>query len=114
MTTLKNTLENKAKVLALKTIKEVQWSGETIHDTIEKALVGMNLFLRVNSGWYNPQAIKLKGIKGVFMINEDGSLNFESRIIKIDNEKYKIEYLTSEGYRNFESQYSKEINLIEA
>ena len=104
MTTLKNTLENNAKVSALKTVKETQWVGEVTHDTIDKALIAINLFQGMNSGWYNPIAVRLSGVKGVFMINEDGGLNFESRIIKTDK-GYKIEHLTNEAYDSVESKY---------
>ena len=110
MKTLKNTPENNAKVLALKTVKEVQWVGEVTHDTIDKALTAINLFQGTNSGWYNPVAVRLKGVQGIFMINEDGSLNFESRIIKTDK-GYKIEHLSNEGYNTFENKY---IETLEA
>ena len=72
MTTLKNTPENNAKVSALKTVKEVQWVGEVTHDTIDKALTAINLFQGSNSGWYSPVAVRLNGVQGIFMINEDG------------------------------------------
>jgi hypothetical protein len=104
MKTLKNTPENNAKVSALKSVKETQWAGEVTHDTIEKALIAINLFQGSNSGWYNPVAIKVSGIQGIFMINEDGGLNFESRIIKTDK-GYKIEHLTNGGYNDFENKY---------
>lgn len=110
MTTLKNTPENNAKVSALKTIKEVQWVGEVTHDTINKALTAINLFQNVNSGWYNPVAIRLKGVSGIFMVNEDGSLNFESRVIKTDK-GYKIEHLTNDGYNAFEHKYIEMLKL---
>ena len=109
MNILKNTLENKAKVSALKTVKETQWVGEITHDSIDKCLTSINLFQGINSGWYNPTAIRIKGIQGIFMINEDGSLNFESRIIKIDEHKYKIEHLSKSGYEDFEKKYIEEI-----
>jgi len=108
MKTLNNTPENKAKVSALKTVKEVQWVGEVTHDTIDKALTAINLFQGSNSGWYNPVAVRLNGVQGIFMINEDEGLNFESRIIKTDK-GYKIEHLTNAGYNAFENKYIKEL-----
>ena len=109
MKTLKNTKENKAKVSALKTVKETQLVGEVTHDSIDKCLTSINLFQGINSGWYNPTAIRIKGVQGIFMINEDGSLNFESRIIKVDDRKYKIEHLSNGGYNAFERKYIEEI-----
>ena len=109
MKTLKNTKENKAKVSALKTVKETQWVGEVNHDSIDKCLTSINLSQGTNSGWYNPTAIRIKGVQGIFMINEDGSLNFESRIIKVDDRKYKIEHLSNGGYNAFERKYIEEI-----
>ena len=111
MNTLKNTPENNAKVLALRVVKETQWTGEVTHDTIEKALTAINLFSQTNSGWYNPVPVRIKGAQGIFMINQDGGLHFESRIIKIENGHYKIEHLTNSGYDAFESKY---IEVIEA
>ena len=104
MLTLKNTPENKAKAAALKIVKETQWAGEVTHDTIDKALVGINLFQGTNSGLYNPVSVRLKGLKGIYMINEDGGLNFESRIIET-RKGYKIEHLTKSGYSAFENKY---------
>lgn len=104
MTKLKNTPDNNAKVTALKIVKEVQWVGEVTHDTIDKDLIAINLYSGINSGWYKPTAVEIKGINGIFMINEDGGLNFESRIIKTEK-GYKIEHLTNEGYNAFESKY---------
>ncbi len=109
MNDFKNTLENNAKASALKKVKEVHWVGEITHDTIDKCLTAINLLQCVNSGWYNPKAIRLKGVQGIFMINEDGSLNFESRIIKTDH-GYRIEHLSNDGYNAFEKNYFKSLN----
>ena len=105
MTTLKNTPENKAKVEALKTISETQWVGETTHDTIDKCLTGINILSGMNSGWYVPAAIRLNGVQGIFMVNQDGGLNFESRVVKVDDNKYKIEHLSDAAYDRFETKY---------
>ena len=105
MITIKSTPENNAKVAALKAVKEVHWVGEVVHDTMDKALIAINLFQgSPNSGWYKPQAVRLGGVQGIFMINEDGGLNFESRIVKTDK-GYKIEHLSNDGYNAFESKY---------
>jgi hypothetical protein len=106
MTTLQKTPENKAKVSALKIVKETQWVGEVTHDTVNKALTAINLFQGTNSGWYNPVAIRLDGVKGIFMINENGGLNFESRIIKTEK-GCRIEHLTNDGYNAFENKYNE-------
>lgn len=110
MTTLKNTAENNAKVLSLRKVKEVHWVGEVTHDSIDKALTAINLFQGTNSGWYNPVAVRLNGVQGIFMINEDGGLNFESRVIKAENNRYRMEHLSNAGYAAFEKKY---IEIIE-
>ena len=109
MITLENTKENNAKVSALKIVKETQWTGTVTHDTIDKALTAVNLFQGTNSGFYKPSAIRLKGVTGIFMINEDGGLNFESRIIKESSDKFTIEHMTTAGYNAFENEYVKQI-----
>lgn len=107
---MKNTKENKAKVLALKTIKQTQWVGEITHDTIDKCLTAINLFSGMNSGLYVPKAIRVNGLQGIFMVNEDGGLFFESRIIKIEDNKFKIEHLTNSAYNDFEKKYNELID----
>jgi hypothetical protein len=105
MTTLKNTKENNAKVSALKTIKQTKWVGEITHDTLDKALTAINLFQGMNSGWYTPKAVRLSGVQGIFMVNEDGTLHFSSRVIKLEKKVYKIEHLSSAGYKEFEERF---------
>ena len=111
MKALENTAENNAKVSALKTIKETQWVGELTHDTIDKCLTAINLFQGTNSGSYSPSAIRLSGVQGIFMVNEDGGLNFEARIIKVSDNKYRMEHLSNSGYDVFENKY---IEILEA
>ena len=107
-TKIANTKENNAKVKALKqienTVGKIYWNGNTVHDTLDKCLAGMNLN-STNSGWYSPLATKINGLTGIYMINQDGSIFCESRIIKKDENKYLIEYITNEGWNRFESLY---------
>ena len=104
MKKLANTIENKAKIEALKTIKQTQWTGEVSHPTVQECLTALNLFAGVNSGWYNPSAVRIAGLTGIFMINEDGSLFIESRVIKTDN-GFKIEHMSNSAYNSFEEKY---------
>lgn len=105
MTTLANTEENKNLAAALKTVNECKWSGNTEFSDIEKCLVSINLQTS-NSGDYIPTPIKLKGMIGIYLVNEDGSLYYDARIIKNDNNTFKIEYLTMSGFNDFEAAYS--------
>ena len=100
---------NNAKVKALKKISETKWVGNTIHDSMEKCLVGLNLD-STNSGAYLPSAVKINGVTGFFMTNEDGSLFCEARVIKEDNNKFRIEYLTTSGWNEFEKLYYTFLN----
>ena len=104
MKNLANTKDNKAKVKALRKISETKWTGTTIHNNLDKCLTAMNLDSN-NSGWYLPIAIRIKGLNGIFMINEDGSLFCEARVIKESQEKYRIEYMTTTGWNEFENLY---------
>jgi hypothetical protein len=104
MATLKDTKDNTARIEALKAIKETRWNGNTIHISIDACLTAINLDSN-NSGWYKPTAIRIPKLKGIYMINEDGSLFFDARIIKEYTNKYKIEYLTMSGYNEFENKY---------
>lgn len=72
MITLANTRENDAKVKALKKIANTMWPGTTVHDTMYKCLRGICLYSGLNSGHYNPKAIRINGVRGWFMINQDG------------------------------------------
>jgi hypothetical protein len=103
---MKHTKDNKIRIEVLSKIKETQWNGNTIHNSIDACLTAINLDSN-NSGWYSPIAVRIPKLKGIYMINEDGSLFFEARIIKEDTNKYRIEYLLMSGYNEFERMYSE-------
>ena len=107
--TLNNTPENKAIIDALKKVNQCQWNGNVVHSNLDKCLRGINLQSN-NSGWYNPVAITIPGLSGIYMVNEDGSLYFDARVIKEADNKFRIEYLLTQGYNEFEKLYS---NLFE-
>jgi hypothetical protein len=106
MKTLANTKDNNAKVKALKKIGETKWSGTTTHDTMDKCLRAICLFSGVNSGHYNPTATRINSLTGWFMINQDGSIFCEARVIKEDEKQFKIEYMTNSAWNEFENYYS--------
>ena len=110
MTTLKNSKENNTLVKALKNISETKWVGNTIHDNLEKCLMAINLESSKNSGWYNPTATRINGLTGIYMVNQDGSLCFDFRVIKEDEKKFRIETLSMSGYNEFENLYCELIN----
>ncbi len=105
MTTLAITKENNAKVKALRKVANTKWAGTTIHDTMDKCLRSICLFSGVNSGHYNPIATRINGLTGWFMINQDGSLFCEARVIKEDEKQYRIEYMTNVAWNEFENDY---------
>ncbi len=113
MATLSSTIENNAKVKALKiienTIGKIFWTGNVTHDDLDKCLTGLNLD-STNSGWYKPIAVRINGLTGIYMVNQDGYLFCEARIIKKDDKKFLIEYLTKEGWNKFENLYSQFID----
>ena len=113
MENLVNSKENIAKIKALKavenTVGKIFWVGNIIQDNLDKCLVGLNLE-STNSGWYNPIAVKINGLTGYYMVNQNGSLFCEARIIKKEENKYLIEYITNEGWNIFEDLYSQFID----
>ena len=106
MTNLNQTKENVAKVEALKTVKETQWVGHLTFENLDFCLRSINLNSS-NGGSYNPVPIRINGLTGIFMINKDGGLFYESRVIKKANDKFVIEHLSNAGYSAFESKYSE-------
>ena len=106
MKKLLNTTENRKLIKALKTVNSCKWVGNTSFDDIDKCLVSIGL-QTFNSGHYTMTPIKLKGRTGIYLVNEDGSLNYEFRILNEDN-KFTIESLSVSGYNDFEQAY---INL---
>lgn len=94
MKNLENTLENQAKIYALKKINKCRWSGNVAHSNLESCLTAINLDSN-NSGWYIPTPIRINGLDGIYMINEDGSLYWEAKVLKESNNKFKIEWLIS-------------------
>jgi len=106
MTTLSSTKENNAKVKALKKVAETKWTGNTVHDNMDKCLRALNND-STNSGHYNPIATRISGLSGWFMINQDGSIFCEARIIKEGEKQFKIEYMTNSAWNEFEDNYCK-------
>ena len=111
MTTLAKTKENNARVKALKKIAGTKWTGTTIHTNLDACLTGINLG-STNSGWYNPTSLRIDGLTGIFMINQDGSIFCEARIIKENEKQFKIEYITNEAWNEFENLFCKFIEEI--
>ena len=105
--TLANTPENAAKIEALKVVQntagKIYWVGNVVHDSLDKCLTAINLST-FNSGWYNPVGVRINGLTGIYMLNQDGSIFCESRVIKQSDTAYLIEYLTTEGWNYFENQ----------
>ena len=109
MATLSKTTENNAIVKALKKIAGTKWTGTTIHTNLDACLTGINLG-STNSGWYKPSASRIDGLTGIYMINQDGSIFCEARVIKEDEKQFKIEYMTDEAWNDFENFYCEFIN----
>ena len=104
-----NNQENNAKVSALKKISETKWVGNVTHDTLDKCLTGINLN-STNSGWYTPAAARIAGLTGMYMINQDGSLFCEYRVIKLADNQFRIEEMTKAGWNEFIKYYSQLLN----
>ncbi|MFY7733751.1 MAG: hypothetical protein ACOVSR_09735 [Bacteroidia bacterium] len=105
---LSNTKENNAKVKALKKISNTKWVGNTIHNTLDKCLTSINLD-STNSGHYVPFAVRIGGLNGIYMLNQDGSLFCEARVIKESEKEYRVEYMTMEAWNEFENIYCESI-----
>jgi hypothetical protein len=101
-----NAQTNQKIAEALRNINGTKWVGNTTHPNIDFCLTAMNL-QTMNSGHYRPKAVRVNGLKGIYMLNEDGILNPEMRIIKEDDNKYKIEYITLDGFNEFERNFNK-------
>ena len=106
MATLAKTTENNATVKALKKIAGTKWTGTTIHTNLDACLTAINLG-STNSGWYKPSASRIDGLTGIYMINQDGSIFCEARVIKESEKEYKIEHMTMEGWNEFENFYGQ-------
>ncbi len=105
MTTLAKTKQNNNLIKALKAVNSCKWTGSTYFDDIDKCLRSINMQTS-NSGHYTPTPIKLKGMTGIYLVNEDGGLCYEFRILNEDN-KFTIESLSSSGYNDFEKAFMK-------
>lgn len=95
------TKQNTVKIEALKKLNACEWVGNTTHDTLDACLAAINLNSD-NSGWHKPTAIKANGLEGFYMLNQNGSIFCESRVIE-QNDKFKIEHLTMAGWNKYES-----------
>jgi hypothetical protein len=99
----KNSDYNNAVAKALKNVPENQWVHMSTFTTMHECLTGINLYSWKNSGWYEPIAIKLNGIKGFFIVNQDGTIFSEARIIKEADDKFRIEEMSIEAWNQFEN-----------
>jgi hypothetical protein len=106
---LQDTPDNIARVKALKKINETMWVGNTTHRNLQYSLEAIKLSTGVNSGHYNPVPTRVKGLIGIYMINSNGTLNCEARIIK-EIDCYRIEYMTMGAWNDFERMYSEFLN----
>jgi len=90
-------MQNEKIEPALRLVKETQWvGGANVQKNLDCALRSMN-FETFNGGLYNPTAKKISGVKGLFLVNKDGSIHYETRAIKQENGTFVIEYLTNAG-----------------
>lgn len=105
MTTVAQTPENAAKISALKRTNQCRWAGTTVHTSLEACLDGIKLYSGMNSGWYNPVAARFPGVVGTYMINQDGSIFWEARVIKEGDKQFRIEYVTNAGMDDLEKHY---------
>lgn len=72
---------------------------------MDKCMTAINLYSGMNSGYYTPTATKIKGFTGWFMINENGSLFCEVRVIEEGEKQFRIEYMTNSAWNEFENNY---------
>ena len=105
MATLEINTENKVIAKCLKKISGTKWVGNTIHTNLESCLTAINL-QTFNSGWYKPKAIRVNGLTGIYMLNENGTIYADARVIKKDENIFLIEYLCSSGTYEFEKLYN--------
>jgi hypothetical protein len=59
----------------------------------------------MNSGFYNPIVITIPKINGIFMVNQNGNIFAEARVIKKADNVFLIEYMSSEEERNYYRNY---------
>lgn len=97
-------MDNNKIINALRKVKETQWVGELTFFTMDECLRSIN-FSTNNGGLYDPKAIKIEKVKGHFLVNKDNSIFYDARIIKKDDGKFKIEWLSNSGYDAFENAY---------
>ena len=102
----KHAKENNIIVKALRLVPEMEWVGYTVHDTMEGSLFAIR-FGTLNSGWYDPIAIQIKGVTGWFMVNQNGTIFPEARVVKESENKYRVEHMTNSAWKEFENNYRK-------
>jgi len=112
-----DTEENNATVSAIKSlcnaVGKIYWVGNIIHDNLDKCLRALNMESN-NSGWYNPVPTRINGATGIYMINENGTVFTDARIIKEGDKEFRIEYLTGEGMNLFDSLFRQFIEGVES
>lgn len=99
-------MQNEKLESALRKTKEADWvGGRNIQPDLDCALRSMN-FGTFNGGSYNPTAKRISSVKGLFLVNKDGSIHYESRAIKQEDGRFLIEYLSNSALSKIEEALS--------
>ena len=106
---LKNTKENKALIESLKKVNETDWVGNIEFQTLDEAVRIVNA-RSMNSGWSNPLPFTIKGLTGMFISNDEGSLFYDNRITKTET-GYLVEEMTMQAFNKFEQNYIEKLRV---
>lgn len=82
-------------------VGEIPWTDGLGFDSMELCAASMNLNA-LNSGFYKPPMVRIKGLSGFYMINEDGYLHCDQRVVKESERCYRIQNLTSTAFNRLE------------
>lgn len=98
-----NTATNAKIASLLGTLSSTDYTPRRTHADMATALACCNL-MSGNSGWYKPQAIAVKGLPGMYMLNEDGNINLEFRFTQT-LEGVLVEEITLEAYNKLDAAW---------
>ncbi len=93
--------------------KETDWVvHQNTQSNIKNALKCISLYEGCNSGWYDPRPCVIPNIDGVFIINQDNSICFSTRVKKISEEQFEIVSLTNDAYSKIERMLCDLLNVL--
>ena len=87
---------NNIRKQGLEVVSEYNWSQGPSFTRVDECVESIKLYHYLGEGNYSNKVVTLKGIKGMFMIKQDGDLFVYSRIVEHAG-GFQVQHLSDNG-----------------